>query len=463
MAPSLPKPSRDFVLLRRAEYCERQRASAPAAVSAATMARDKAPVNDGSGSLSFLADCCVPGLLALPCCIGQLVSSQTCNCMPLRPVASVMNRITTYSLQNPSCCCGVAAFTGKWVAYAHGMMFDGVADKRRPYLERAQLFGETFTICGKLVIAGPPALHQELVVGPQNRGPYLGVNNLVLKSLPLDAAGLAIMPLTLPSGDCPMNRGHHRAFRNAMAKYVTNEAALKRGVESDPVVRRALDGLLASGIAPGKCTAKQFTTAILHFLTRTIHYGLLGLDLGDEDCELFTTVYQTQALLLPNILYYSASGPSALCEPCCMPFSSSLFKPKRLERLREIYREALSVQGYRQDPSDPTAPSLSEFADQLVGLIFLAAVNGIKTALFGLLGTKLGLDLLGWGETDVPQVARRPRRGRDEIEPRSRRDRAEMEARSRFGSRRRAFRETSRFRSTTTRSCGCACCRPPRS
>ena len=80
-----------------------------------------------------------------------------------------------------------------------------------------------------------------------------------------------------------------------MAKYVTNEAALKRGVESDPVVRRALDGLLASGIAPGKCTAKQFTTAILHFLTRTIHYGLLGLDLGDEDCELFTTVYQTQA------------------------------------------------------------------------------------------------------------------------------------------------------------------------
>ena len=40
------------------------------------------------------------------------------------------------------------------------MMFDGVADKRRPYLERAQLFGETFTLCGKLVIAGPPALHQ---------------------------------------------------------------------------------------------------------------------------------------------------------------------------------------------------------------------------------------------------------------------------------------------------------------
>ena len=170
-----------------------------------------------------------------------------------------------------------------------------------------------------------------------------------------------------------------------------------------------------------------------------------------------------QALLLPNILYYSASGPSALCEPCCMPLSSSLFKPKRLERLREIYREALSVQGYRQDPSDPTAPSLSEFADQLVGLIFLAAVNGIKTALFGLLGPKLGLDGWGWGETDVPQVARRPRRGRDEIAPRSRRDRAEMEARSRFGSRRRAFRETSRFRSTTTRSCGCACCRPPRS
>jgi len=181
--------------------------------------------------LVTLTDCLVPCLSTAGCVVcgpwcvapcSTLCRTATCGCSDgcclraIRCQDGCQNRLASYRYQYcpsdanglPSCCvcpCGPCACCLSCTVFLLGQLDAvSIAD---PEIDRQRWFGDTFWIGGKLAVASTAEVHRRLL-GPMDRGFYIGKPNVRPTAMSPSYPGERLFPLALASGDgAPGNNG----------------------------------------------------------------------------------------------------------------------------------------------------------------------------------------------------------------------------------------------------------------
>mmetsp|Transcript_28935 Transcript_28935/g.93435 ORF Transcript_28935/g.93435 Transcript_28935/m.93435 type:complete len:596 (+) Transcript_28935:46-1833(+) len=383
----------------------------------------------------FLSSECWLTGCALPCCASFFTDCLLvcCGFVPGMPVPcylgldtlqmSIHQQLALWNLQHPDpgagCPCYMACYgccygCCGWLGYCldtYAFMDGGVqsvtdlglgrADGRTTYHRRQRAFGSTFAMAGKLTMADTPRVNGLLRDGAMDRGDFLGVHQLHPAALPRFDDHSKSFPLSLPSGACPMNDGSHATFHASFAKHLWNEAARERMRADHPVVVRAKSEMHqafqaeAAKAADGKGGEPWMVD---RFCVRMVHWGLFGLDLGDEASEPFQAAMWASRPLPAVTQYLKLTGP-------CVGALSAGEIQTRMALLYDMYMTSPALAGYapledtdgcselcvRDFNGRPPRPvSKEEFVRQLVPAIVIAGLQGPKTLGVTLVKSRLG-------------------------------------------------------------------------
>ena len=336
---------------------------------------------------------------------------------------SINQQLTLWKLQHPGpsagcpwymagwCCCGCCGWLGYWLdvyTFLDGSIQAltnlgmGRADGRVTYHRRRKAYGDTFALSGDLVVANPERVNKELLDAPMDRGAFLGVHMLYPHALPKYDDHMSSLVLALPSGRCPMNDGRHATFHQTFQQYLWNDAARERIRADNPVVVRAMrefkEGFDAEKAkcdsGGGGCTPWM----VDRFTTRMVHWGLFGIDAGDESSELFQALMWASNPVPAVLQYLQIGGP-------CLRVLDMASIDQKMATLTETYMHCPALADYEPlESADLSSPSLAidyngrpprkvskeEFVRSLLPAIIIAGLQGPKA-----LGTLLVTSRLG--------------------------------------------------------------------
>jgi hypothetical protein len=180
------------------------------------------------------------------------------------------------------CCC-----------YLCDLSYDCQITDTVPYFQhRATMYGHRNSYAGfnKVVVQDPEEV-ERLLVEENGRGPYLGLTDFALNRLTPDVTdhNRTVLLLVMDGVEKGKPVSDHTAFRAALLSLTTSQDCMNRVAVKNPMMQRYIE-LLKQDIA--KCTSSSEIPlkALPPYLLRTLHWGVLGLDLNNEE---FNLVYDT--------------------------------------------------------------------------------------------------------------------------------------------------------------------------
>lgn len=363
------------------------------------------PTVDGSEPWTWLTECLVPCAASVPlfCCTSSL-EKRTAN----------YTALATYNLQHRGSC--TSSFLDVYL-YFYDIVYDfHVEDPRQLLYSRRSRYGGSFVAMNKVVIADAEEVNARLL-GPMDRGDYLGLNNFRSSTLRRAEDGGPLMPLTLPSGACPGNDGRHAAFRTQMYRYVLNDAQRERSMASNPVTARLLAKVAKEWRASAELQARARGDGDLEaeekafhafcygplpdFNLRMLHWACFGLDLGSvgsvEYQALWQAFYEPKGRGGFGLMYWVWGGSVTSYLFRFLPRLANALRSREgvgrlptsptvnpgdvivrdyFDRVAPIYGSSPALAGYSVDPSLAKCPSKAEFVEQVLTIMCIAALQG---------------------------------------------------------------------------------------
>jgi hypothetical protein len=183
------------------------------------------------------------------------------------------------------CCC-----------YVCDLAYDCAIPNTIPFFtNRAKMYGHTNSFAGfnKVVIQDPAEI-ERLLLTENGRGPYLGITDLAKDRLTTDDTDnhRNVLLLVMDGLEKGKEVSDHQAFRAALLSLTTSPECFGRVALTNATMQKYIE-MLKEDI--GKCTSSDEVgmKAIPAYLMRTLHWGVLGLDLTDEEYKLlFDTYYK---------------------------------------------------------------------------------------------------------------------------------------------------------------------------
>lgn len=348
--------------------------------------------------LVTLTDCLVPCLSTAGCVVcgpwcvapcSTLCRTATCGCSDgcclraIRCQDGCQNRLASYRYQYcpsdanglPSCCvcpCGPCACCLSCTVFLLGQLDAvSIAD---PEIDRQRWFGDTFWIGGKLAVASTAEVHRRLL-GPMDRGFYIGKPNVRPTAMSPSYPGERLFPLALASGEgAPGNNGAHASFRKQFFRYLMNDGTRARAAPTEPLVAAALQAVRAAAAESGGEMSAALRAATQLYMARTIFWAVFQVDLGPES----------------SVECRAAIWAMSVINAVVLPYIVGLQSAPQLETLHALMLGCPALAEYEVDPALPMCPDKGRFVDQVLPVVYIAALQGVPSLAAALLADSHG-------------------------------------------------------------------------